>query len=206
MGSTNRLAIMRQACVRAGLEAIETLTDDTDEARLLVAVYDDVVEAYIERGLWKFAKKQTLLTRLSTVEPLARYTAAYQLPADLLFLETVYVGDNPLTDYDLFGGANSKKYLYCNCTVDQELVADYVFNASESYWAPTFKHVVISALAELLATGIREDGKVAQYFAGQTQSFGGVAAARDDQQQQARRLPVSRFLSARRARGRQGLT
>ena len=205
MGSTNRLAIMRQACLRAGVEPIETLTDDTDEARILVACYDDLVEAYIERGLWKFAKKQVVLSRLSNETASVNYEAVYQLPADMIYLETVYADGARLTDYDRFYGANSKTYLHCNCTADQEVIADYVSNTSEASWAPTFKHVIISALAEMLATGLREDGRMADYFAKQTQMFGGVAAARDDQQQPARRLPVSRFINTRRSRGRLGL-
>lgn len=205
MGTTTRLGIMRQACIRAGLIPMDTLTDDTDEARMLVAAYDDVVEAYIERGLWKFAKSQVALTNLPLVEPAVGYTTVWQLPPDMLFLERVYADGAPIRDYDRYYGPNSKTYLHCNCTTDQEIVADYVSNVSEASWAPTFKHVVISALAELLASGLREDGKMADYFTKQTNGFASIASARDDQQQPARKLAPSRFLAARRSRGRLGI-
>lgn len=202
MGSTNRLAIMQQACLRVGLEPIESESDASAEATLLSSVYDDVVEYYIERGLWKFAKTQAVLLNLPNETPAVPWTYVYQLPSDILFLETVYANGAKLRHYDLYAGANSKRYLHCDANTDVEVIADYVANKSESFWAPSFRQVVISALAELLCTSIREDGKMADYFAGQTIRGGGTAAARDDQQQPARRLPVSRFVQGRRGFGR----
>lgn len=199
MSSTSKLRICQQACLRVGLQPPETMTEDTDEALLLNETYDDIVEAYLESGLWKFAKKQAVLMRLAQV-PLVKWSAVYELPADVLFIEQCWVGGARTLEYDRYAAPDAGVVLFCDFSADQEVILDYVFDAGEQYWAPTFRHVVISALCEILCTGVLEDGKRADYFANQTTKFGGRAAARDDQQQKARRFPINRFLSQRRTR------
>lgn len=86
----SKVSIANRALTKLGADRILLLTDETQQARVMNSMFDDVRDAEIRRHHWKFAIRRAQLTALVDV-PLWGYAYQYPLPAD--FLALVQVND-----------------------------------------------------------------------------------------------------------------
>lgn len=84
------VSIVNRALTKLGADRILLLTDPTQQARVMNAMYADVRDAELARHHWKFAIKRAQLVALVDA-PNWGYQYQYPLPADYLGL--VQVGD-----------------------------------------------------------------------------------------------------------------
>jgi hypothetical protein len=184
--------ICARALILIGADPITSFDDGTTEALVSVNMYEDVARASLVNTRWRFATNQAELNLL-TATPTGRYDRAYQLPSDLLMLHAITVTDLPI-EYQVYG---SKVFADTDATAS--LIADYTFRANEITWPSYFVLAVEYALAVVFATSIARDSTLASLM--KTQATESMAKARslDSQQQTARKLVTSRFLSERRS-------
>ena len=86
----NKVSIANRALTKLGAQRILLLSDDTEQARVLNSMFDDVRDAELRRCRWKFALRRAELMAL-VEPPLFGYAYQYPLPADYLGL--VQVGE-----------------------------------------------------------------------------------------------------------------
>ena len=125
------IKICSRASLLIGGDAIQSFSDGTAEASVCDAMYEDMARSALTNSRWRFATDQSVLNRLAE-EPTGRWTAAYQLPSELIMLSAVTINEVPIK-YDVYGSK-----VYCNESATNELIADYVFRADESTWPPYF--------------------------------------------------------------------
>jgi hypothetical protein len=77
--------ICNRALQKLGAKRINSLTQDTANARACNAVYEDVLESELRKRSWNFATARAILAA-NTVPPLFGRKNAFQLPADFLRL------------------------------------------------------------------------------------------------------------------------
>lgn len=87
---SSAVQIANRALTKLGDARILALTDDSNAARVINSMFDQVRDAELRRHRWKFAIKRTQLTADATA-PDWGYTYQYELPAD--FLQIVQVND-----------------------------------------------------------------------------------------------------------------
>jgi len=86
----SKVSIANRALTKLGADRILLLTDETQQARVMNSMFDDVRDAELRRHHWKFAIRRALLPALVDT-PLWGYAYQYPLPAD--FLALVQVND-----------------------------------------------------------------------------------------------------------------
>lgn len=137
------------------VEGTITSIDDTESnlARSIKTVFDQERDKLLERSRWRFAKKQTALSKLSET-PAYKWTGVYQLPADFIKLIEIDRVDawNPEEYFDIMEG----KKLYMFREEDYETASDtveieYVFQATDT---TTYSPLFIDALAHAIAARI----------------------------------------------------
>lgn len=184
------VAVASAALSRIGGNAISSFSDDTTEAQVAEAIYEDTVEALLTAARWRFATAQASLNHLDAA-PTGRWTEAWQLPSGLLDLHAVTSNSVPI-EYDRYGSM-----IYCNEDENAVLIADYTFRASESLWTPGFRIAVELALAAEFAPGLRADEDLATLLERRAEIALKRARSQDAQQQTTKKIRTSRFLSAR---------
>lgn len=142
---TSRIKIISDAVIKLGDEPVTTLDDGRTAAEAGDARYDGVIEGLLTRNHWRFAIKQTALSKLvaDAIEP---WTFVYQVPADcLMILRTV-----PTSNYAQIGDTIQSH-------VDA-LKIEYIYKPSESKFPNYFAELAVAAMAHELAlpvTGAR---------------------------------------------------
>lgn len=106
-----RLQIINKSLLRCGQRALQSLDETTADARLVVPLFDSVLEETLREGRFNSTIKRTQLVRLPN-KPLFGYANAYQLPADSIRI---------LDCYDGYGDFN--KYLFWEIE-DGEILAN----------------------------------------------------------------------------------
>lgn len=87
----SKVSIANRALTKLGAERVLLLEDDTQQARVMKSMFDDVRDAEIRRHRWKFAIKRAEL--LALVDgPGWGYRYQYPLPSDYLGL--IQVGEH----------------------------------------------------------------------------------------------------------------
>lgn len=90
---SSKINIINQAMSKLGEEPLETLSDDTKQARAAVLIYDDKRDYLVQEHLWNFAMKRASLPSL-TATPEWGYDFAYQVPTDSLRIISVEFQDD----------------------------------------------------------------------------------------------------------------
>jgi len=75
-----------------GDDAITSLTDDTERARLVNGIYEEVRDEVIRAALWNFAMERQVLASLAAT-PAFRWGYQFQQPSDCLRVVDVFSGD-----------------------------------------------------------------------------------------------------------------
>lgn len=184
--------ICARALILIGADPITSFDENTTEALVASNMYEDVARASLVNSRWRFATNQALLNLLSAA-PTGRYDRAYQLPADLLMLHAVTVGDLPI-EYQIYGSK-----VFADTDPADIVIADYTFRANEQDWPSYFTIAVEYSLAVVFATSIARDATLAALMKEQARESMAKARSLDSQQQTSRKLTTSRFIAERRS-------
>ena len=186
------IKICSRASLLIGGDAIQSFSDGTAEASVCDAMYEDMARSALTNSRWRFATDQSVLNRLAE-EPTGRWTAAYQLPSELIMLSAVTINEVPIK-YDVYGSK-----VYCNESATSELIADYIFRAEESTWPPYFTTAVEYMMAAVLAVSVARDAQLASLMEQKADLQMRQARRLHSQQQTTRKLNTSRFIAERRS-------
>lgn len=186
------IKICSRASVLIGGNLISSFSDGTVEADVANSMYEDVARTALTNSRWRFSTNQAVMNRLAQ-EPVGRFSAAYQMPADCLMMSAVTVGGNTI-EYDTYGDK-----VYCDASENEEVIADYIYRAPEGDWPPYFITAVEYEMAALMAVSVARDAALANMF--QQKAAHEMLKARrlESQQQTTKKLNTTRFLTQRRS-------
>lgn len=184
------IKICSRASLLIGGDPIQSFTDGTTESDVADAMYEDVVRAALTSSRWRFATKQFQLNRLA-YEPIGRWQSAYQIPSDSLMINAVTVEDVAI-DYDTY-----EDMIFNDASSNQVVVADYIYRANESTWAPYFTLGVEFSLASVFAISLARDAALASAMDQQANVQLIKARRLDSQTQTTKKLNTQRFIAER---------
>ncbi len=128
---------------RMGEDRITNLaTDESTAAIVMREHYQQVKESTLTKTAWRFATVKKALNKLSG-DPLNRWSAAWQLPPDLLKLLTTW----PPTNYERQGNK-----IFTDVTSGLEI--DYIRYVLEDQWPAWFRDYVVGRLVIATRRGI----------------------------------------------------
>lgn len=179
-----------RALVLVGSAPISSFDDEGDEATAADHIYQFKLDALLGRYRWRFATGQEQLSRLGAA-PGHRWDAAYQLPANILILNGVFVNDIAI-DFDRYENA-----VYCDATSSDVVYADFTFKPAISRFPPYFKETLVYEVAAGLATAIAGDPQMAKGLLEQAKEAFVFAKNQDAQGRTARKIQTSRFIALR---------
>lgn len=190
--ASSNLDITNRALILVGANTITAFTDDSEEATVSNALYEDMISTLLVSARWRFATKQVALNE-SASTPVGRYTRSYTLPADYLMLHAITVNDLVI-EYNVYGSE-----VFADTATSDSLIADYTFRASESNFPSYFIMLAEYTFASMLATALARDEQMSALFDEQSQRLMQKAKTLDAQQQTTRKLVTSRFITDRRS-------
>jgi len=184
------IKICSRASILIGGSPIQSFTDGTTESDVADAVYEDIVRASLTSSRWRFASKQFQLNKVDST-PIGRWDSIYQLPSDSLMINAVTVNDSPI-EYNIY-----EDKIYSNANPSDEVVADYIYRASESTWAPYFTLGVQFSLASVFAISLARDASLSAAMDQQANVQLIKARRLDSQAQTTKKLNTKRFVTER---------
>lgn len=190
MGATTKIAVAQKACALIGMQPITAFTDDSSEAIVLNAIYDEIVESELAGYPWRFAMAQRTLNRLVS-EPASRWDAAYQIPSDILMVRAVTVSDSPI-QFDRYDDN-----IYCDAGVNDTVVLDGTYRVLETDWPAFFRLGIEYRLAAALASGVSMQADMAQLFDEKAELQIRKAKQIDASSQTTRKVNLNRLVNAR---------
>lgn len=194
MASTTDFTVINAAAGRTGNNPMTSLSDGSIVANIASSNYEDLVKAELSLHPWKSASKIASLVRLDPDvegEPPAPWSAAYQLPGDVIDIRTVTVWGEPI-DYAVHGDA-----ILCYAAPDQDVVLSYVWRVPEALWPPWFREGMIRRCEAIFLRGIGERYREAQARDVAADDQFAKARTRDSQSQTPRDPARSPTLQAR---------
>lgn len=143
----NDIEIAKAALVRLGEVPIDSFDEETETARTLNVVYDQLTENLLSLYPWRFTLRKRQLARLVTA-PINEWRYSYQLPSDRLtgpyaVFDTASIGARPLQRYEIF-----EDKLYAD---EAKIWIDYQAKPATTTWPPYFVELVTLALASEIA-------------------------------------------------------
>jgi hypothetical protein len=180
--------IASRALLRVGHPAITSFEDGTTGASIAAAEYEPLVVARLSEYRWRFATTQVALNRLADT-PVGRWQYAWQAPADALAIHAVLSAGLPVR-HDRYGDK-----IFAD--IDDGLIADYSFRATEDRWPAYFTQCIGQELAALFAASVARDPELAEMLGNGLERAWGRARLADSQQQTARRIAPSRLIGVR---------
>jgi len=147
---TSSISMASNALLLLGHEPISSFTDGTSGATIAANLYENSYLAILTSHRWRFATKTQELARLVET-PLNGYNYAYQLPSDLLYLQTV--------DSRIYNVYESK--LYSN---EIKVIADYTYRVDEDKLPSYFAKMMEFYLASQFALSLTGDMAKGDYF------------------------------------------
>jgi hypothetical protein len=135
---TSNVEIANRALTRLGDRTIVSLTEDSNQARAINAIFESVRRTEIRKHPWNFAKARAQLAADADA-PLFGYSYQYTLPADCL---RVLPKSDPLLDWRIEG-----KKIVTNESGPLDIV--YIADVTDpNQFDETFIEVLASKLAE----------------------------------------------------------
>lgn len=190
--ANSALDVASNALFLMGANSISSFLDNTSEAKVANALYEDIVQSSFASHRWRFAARQQTLVRLDG-EPTGRFDASYHIPSSCVTVVAVTVNDHPIK-YDIY-----QNKILCDEVESATLVLDYIDRASESDWPSYFTTAVEFSLAGTFAITLARDASLAQLMDAKAQELFVKARNIDSQQQTTRKLNTSRFIAQRRS-------
>lgn len=176
----------------AGTNVIESLDEDSSEARMLSKVYEKLVESELSLFPWRFATRLADLgSPLAAAPEYTRFNTAHQMPTDAIAVDTVLDPEYPI-NYERVG-----REIHSNDTSNDTLVLKYRFRADESVWNPYFRQLIVYRLATLLAWGIARKQDIAADMKSEADMHWRRSKTADSQAQTNQKLGISRLRKGR---------
>lgn len=191
MAEKERVENCQKACLAAGVNTITSLDQGSAEARFCKEWYEEIVEAELSLYKWRHSTKSVEMNLLN-VTPDSKFNNAWQLPNDVLSIDTVMVGGSPI-EYDRHGDQ-----IHTEDRSNDTVVVQYRFRSDESVWSPYFRLLVIYRLATMLSFSIARRDDVAASMKGLADEHWRRAKTEDAQSKTNQKANLSRL---RRARG-----
>lgn len=183
-----------QALVLIGESPITAFTDGTTASTVAVNLYEATVKDTLGNYPWRFATAQAQLSRLADA-PETEWDAAYQLPANILSIETVMVNDKAI-DFDRY-----EDRIFCNASENDTVILEATYRVDEQFWPPYFLSYLRYTLAAKFAFSVAAQIETANMFEQKAMREGAIARNRDAQARTAPRFVTDRFLRNRYVRG-----
>lgn len=190
--ANSALDVASNALFLMGADSISSFTASTAEAKVANALYEDIVQSSFASHRWRFATRQTVLTRLDA-EPTGRFDAQYFIPTSCVTVVAATVNDTPIK-YDIY-----QNKLLCDESSTSTVVLDFIDRASESDWPSYFTTAVEFSLASTFAITLARDAQLAKLMDDKATMLFTKARHIDSQQQTTRKLNTSRFIAERRS-------
>jgi len=165
MAEADRIDNSNKACLGAGVNTITSFQDGSTEAIFCNEWYELITRSELSLYKWRFATKTFDLSPNILVDPPdTRYNVAYQIPNDVLSVDTVLVNDggsassnrSRTIDYDRF-----QDQIHTMDTINDTIFLKYRFRADESLWNPYFQQLIIYRLATMLSFSIARKEDIA---------------------------------------------
>ncbi|MGE4296853.1 MAG: hypothetical protein AB7E47_02390 [Desulfovibrionaceae bacterium] len=144
----SKVGIANAALVELGQDRITSLDQDTEAARVVNDVYDELRLTLLQEHPWNFATRRRELPLLAET-PYFGYAAAFELPVDCLRV----LATNPeTTEYRIEG-----RKLLCN---RKQVSIQYVGDVTDSnLMPPTFRAALAALIAAKVAPKLSPDKK-----------------------------------------------
>lgn len=198
MAEADRVANSNKACLGAGVNVITSLTQGTTEAIFCNEWYELLVEAELSLYKWRFATKTVDITGdILLAVPDTKFNVAYQIPNDVLSVDTVLVTDvagdisRPI-EYDRY-----QDQIHTMDTENDTVIIKYRFRADETLWNPYFQLLVIYRLATMLSFSIARKEDIAAAMKGLADEHWKKAKTEDAQAQTNQKVNLRRLVRAR---------
>lgn len=150
----SQVAICNLALTTLGADRITALSDNSENARRLTAIYDYCVEDVLRAHPWNFAITRQQLALLTST-PTFGYELEYQLPGNCLRVIEVNDGTNLITDFKIEG----RKLL----TDEDTVYVKYIGNVSDpNQFTSQFIFVLASRLAAEIAYAVTNNKATAE--------------------------------------------
>lgn len=150
----SQVEICNLAMTVLGADRITALTDNTENARRLTAIYDSCLEDVLRAHPWNFTITRLKLSLLGST-PAFGYSYEFQLPSDCLRVVEVSDGNNVLTDFKIEG-----RKLLLDYT---DVYIKYIANVTDpNQYTSQFIFVLSSRLAAELAYAITNNKSTAE--------------------------------------------
>lgn len=147
------LSLINDALSRTGNGPISTLAGSSVAQIVANASYENVVRNELSLSPWKKPSKIEQLNRIDASvagAPPEPWTAAYQLPPDLIEIRTVKVAGLPI-DYEWHGDK-----IVCHAAADDEVILHYVWRCPESWFPPWLREGIVRRMEAIFLRGIGE--------------------------------------------------
>ena len=191
MAEADRIANSNKACLGAGVNTIISFTEGSAEAIFCNEWYELITESELSIYKWRFATKTADLGSPLSAVPDTKYNTAYQIPNDVLSVDTVLVGETPI-EYDRY-----QDEIHTYDTSGDTVVLKYRYRADESAWNPYFTLVVVYRLATMLSFSIARKEDVAASMKGLADEHWRRAKTEDAQAQTNQKVNLSKIVRAR---------
>lgn len=189
------LTVINAAATRTGSDPISVIATDTGPvAKIAQNNYEDAVKAELSLYPWKRATKIAQLTRLDPDvegDPPEPWTAAYQLPTDMVDIRTVKVSGFPI-NYEVHGDT-----ILCDAAEGDDVILHYVWRVPEAQWPPWFREGMTRRMEAMFLRGIGERHNEADERERAAKESFSLARNRDSQSQTPRDPTQSPTLAAR---------
>lgn len=143
------IGLCSRALIKIGAAPINSFNDGSVESEIAGALFPQIRDTLLSAYAWSFATGQIALNRLS-VDPIADYDYAYQLPND--FLRAFSAGSGTRgrgLNYRIAGNA-----LHTNAP---DVILTYIYRPEEETFPPYFDHALIARLAAEFTIPVTEN-------------------------------------------------
>lgn len=154
MATTSSISTASNALLLLGHTPISSFTDGDTGSTIAANLYENSYLAILTSHRWRFATKTQELARLVETPLNDRYKYVYQLPSDLLYLQTINGNET-----DLYNIYESKLY-----TNETKVIADYTYRISEDKLPPYFSKMFEFYLAAQFAIPLTGDMAKGDYY------------------------------------------
>ena len=191
MAEADRIENANKACLGAGVNVITSFSQGTTEAIFCSEWYELVTRSELSLYKWRFATKVADLGAPLADAPDTKFNIAYQIPNDVLSVDTVLVGETPII-YD-----RHQDQIHTNDTSDDTVIIKYRFRADETLWNPYFQLLVVYRLATMLSFSISRKDDIAASMKGLADEHWRKAKTEDAQGQTNPKVNLRKLVRAR---------
>jgi len=191
MAVAESIANCSKACLGAGVNVITSFSQGITESKFCAEWYELIVKSELSLYKWRFATKTADLGNPLSVVPDTKFNTAYQMPGDVLSVDTVLIGEMPI-NYDRY-----QDQIHTNDTSNDTVIIKYRFRADEVYWNPYFTLLVVYRLATMLAFSIARKEDVAASMKSLADEHWRRAKTEDSQAQTNQKVNIRKLVRAR---------